>query len=74
MTTMDMLDTLASIAADLTVALSAKDRYLRLLDALHHIIPFDVANIFAIEHNSKFCPKNIFRPMQFVHSFKVYSK
>jgi anaerobic nitric oxide reductase transcription regulator len=46
---MDMLDTLASIAADLTAALSAKDRYLRLLDALHRIIPFDAAALLRLE-------------------------
>jgi len=44
-----MLDTLASIAADLTAALSAKDRYLRLLDALHRIIPFDAAALLRLE-------------------------
>ena len=46
---MDMLDTLASIAADLTAALSAKDRYQRLLAALHRIIPFDAAALLRLE-------------------------
>jgi anaerobic nitric oxide reductase transcription regulator len=46
---MDMLDTLASIAADLTAALSAKDRYQRLLGALHRIIPFDAAALLRLE-------------------------
>jgi anaerobic nitric oxide reductase transcription regulator len=46
---MDMLDTLASIAADLTAALSTKDRYQRLLDALHRIIPFDAAALLRLE-------------------------
>ena len=46
---MDMLDTLASIAADLTGALSAKDRYQRLLGALHRIIPFDAAALLRLE-------------------------
>jgi hypothetical protein len=35
---MDMLDTLASIAADLTAALSAKDPYQLLLGALQRIM------------------------------------
>ena len=46
---MDMLDTLASIAADLTAALSAKDRYQRLLGALQRIIPFDAAALLRLE-------------------------
>ena len=48
---MDILDTLASIAADLTAALSAKDRYQRLLGALHRIIPFDAAALLHLEGN-----------------------
>jgi anaerobic nitric oxide reductase transcription regulator len=46
---MEMLDTLASIAADLTAALSAKDRYQRLLGALQRIIPFDAAALLRLE-------------------------
>ena len=46
---MDMLDTLASIAADLTAALSARDRYQRLLGALHRVIPFDAAALLRLE-------------------------
>jgi anaerobic nitric oxide reductase transcription regulator len=46
---MDMIDTLASIAADLTAALSSKDRYQRLLDALHRVIPFDAAALLRLE-------------------------
>jgi anaerobic nitric oxide reductase transcription regulator len=46
---MDMLDTLASIAADLTAALSAKDRYQRLLGALQRVIPFDAAALLRLE-------------------------
>jgi anaerobic nitric oxide reductase transcription regulator len=46
---MDILDTLASIAADLTVALSAKDRYQRLLSALNRIIPYDAAALLRLE-------------------------
>ena len=47
--TMEMLDTLASIAADLTAALSAKDRYQRLLGALQRIIPFDASALLRLE-------------------------
>ena len=47
--TMDMLDTLASMAADLTVALSAGDRYQRLLGALNRIIPYDAAALLRLE-------------------------
>jgi anaerobic nitric oxide reductase transcription regulator len=46
---MDILDTLVSIAADLTAALSTKDRYQRLLGALHRIIPFDAAALLRLE-------------------------
>ena len=46
---MNILDTLASIAADLTAALSTKDRYQRLLEALHRIIPFDAAALLRLE-------------------------
>jgi len=45
----DILATLASIAADLTAALSTKDRYQRLLGALHRIIPFDAAALLRLE-------------------------
>ncbi|MGD2100052.1 MAG: nitric oxide reductase transcriptional regulator NorR [Desulfobacterales bacterium] len=46
---MDVLDTLVSIAADLTAALSTKDRYQRLLGALHRIIPYDAAALLRLE-------------------------
>jgi anaerobic nitric oxide reductase transcription regulator len=46
---MEMLDTLASIATDLTAALSTKDRYQRLLSTLHRIIPFDAAALLRLE-------------------------
>jgi anaerobic nitric oxide reductase transcription regulator len=49
MTTMNILDTLASIAADLTAALNTKDRYQRLLETLHRIIPFDAAALLRLE-------------------------
>jgi anaerobic nitric oxide reductase transcription regulator len=48
-TTMDMLDTLASIAADLTAALNTKDRYQRLLGALKRIIPYDAAALLRLD-------------------------
>jgi len=48
---MDMLDTLVSIALDLTAALNAKDRYQRLLGALHRIIPFDAAALMRIDED-----------------------
>ena len=40
---MDALDTLVSIALDLTAALKAQDRYERLLEALGRVIPYDAA-------------------------------
>ena len=40
---MDTLDTLVSIALDLTAALKARDRYERLLEALGRVIPYDAA-------------------------------
>jgi anaerobic nitric oxide reductase transcription regulator len=46
---MELLDTLASIATDLTAALSAKGRYQRLLGALHRIFPFDAAALLRLE-------------------------
>lgn len=49
---MDMLDTLVSIALDLTAALNKKDRYQRLLDALNRIIPYDAAALLRIDGNT----------------------
>ncbi len=46
---MDMLDTLVSIAVDLTAALNTKDRYRRLLVALNRIIPYDAAALLRLE-------------------------
>ncbi len=46
---MDTLDALVAIAADLTTALSAKDRYQRLLESLNHIIPYDAAALLLVE-------------------------
>ena len=36
-------ETLKTIALDLTAAISAEDRYTRLLDALNKVIPYDAA-------------------------------
>ncbi len=47
--TMDMLDTLVSIALDLTAVLNKKDRYQRLLGALNRIIPYDAAALLRID-------------------------
>jgi len=49
LTTMDMLDTLVSIALDLTAVLNKKDRYQRLLGALNRIIPYDAAALLRID-------------------------
>ncbi len=46
---MDMLDTLVSIALDLTAVLNKKDRYQRLLGALNRIIPYDAAALLRID-------------------------
>jgi anaerobic nitric oxide reductase transcription regulator len=46
---MDILDTLVSIAVDLTAALNTKDRYRRLLVALNRIIPYDAAALLRLE-------------------------
>jgi len=46
---MDALDTLVSIAVDLTATLSAKDRYQRLLAALERVIPYDAAALLRID-------------------------
>jgi anaerobic nitric oxide reductase transcription regulator len=44
-----ILDILVSITIDLTAALSAKERYFRLLKALNRIIPYDAATLLRIE-------------------------
>ncbi len=49
---MDTLDSFVAIAADLTTALSAKDRYQRLLESLNHIIPYDAAALLLVEDES----------------------
>ncbi|PHR28460.1 MAG: nitric oxide reductase transcriptional regulator NorR [Desulfotalea sp.] len=49
---MDKLKTLAAIATNLTATLSAKDRYQRLLEALHTAIPYDAAALFRVQGDS----------------------
>jgi len=46
---MDILDTLVAMTVDLTAALSAKDRYQRLLTALNRVIPYDAAALLRLE-------------------------
>jgi anaerobic nitric oxide reductase transcription regulator len=46
---MDKLHTLTAIADDLTAVMSAKDRYQRLLDALHRAIPYDAATLLRVQ-------------------------
>lgn len=46
---MDRFETLAAIALDLTAALSAGDRYTRLLRALEKVIPYDAAALMRLE-------------------------
>lgn len=48
---MDTLDTLVSIAVDLTATLSAGDRYQRLLAALGRVIPYDAAALLRVDGN-----------------------
>jgi len=44
-TTMTHLEAIVAIASDLTAALSASERYRRLLEALRKVIPFDAATL-----------------------------
>lgn len=46
---MKKLDALVTIAKDLTAALNAKDRYMRLLEALGTVIPYDAAALHRLE-------------------------
>lgn len=48
---MKRLETLSIIANDLTAVLRAKDRYERLLEALHIAIPYDSAALLRIEND-----------------------
>ena len=46
---MDLIEPLVSIAVDLTAAMTAKDRYERLLIALRKIIPYDAAALLRVD-------------------------
>jgi len=46
---MDMIDTLVSIALDLTAATTEKDRYERLLIAIEKVLPYDAAALLRID-------------------------
>ena len=46
------MDTLLEIALDLTAALSAEDRYQRLLEAVRRVIPFDAASLLRLESDT----------------------
>jgi anaerobic nitric oxide reductase transcription regulator len=48
---MDTMDTLVSIALDLTAAMTAKDRYERLLAAIEKVIPYDAAALMRVDDN-----------------------
>ena len=45
----EQIEALLEIAVDLTKALSAADRYQRLLDAWHRVVPFDAAALLRLE-------------------------
>jgi anaerobic nitric oxide reductase transcription regulator len=51
MVTMNTLETLAAISADLTAIVSAEDRYIRLLDTLKRAIPFNAAALLRVAGN-----------------------
>ena len=46
---MDIVDTLVSIAVDLTAAMTAKDRYERLLIAIEKVLPYDAAALLRVD-------------------------
>ncbi|BBO73215.1 anaerobic nitric oxide reductase transcription regulator NorR [Desulfosarcina widdelii] len=46
---MDMIEPLVSIAVDLTAAMSAKDRYERLLSAMAKFLPYDAAALMRVD-------------------------
>jgi anaerobic nitric oxide reductase transcription regulator len=48
---MDTMDALVSIALDLTAAMTAKDRYERLLAAIEKVIPYDAAALMRVDDN-----------------------
>ncbi len=47
--TMDILDTIVSMALDLTVTLNARDRYQRLLHAIGRVIPYNASTLLRLE-------------------------
>jgi anaerobic nitric oxide reductase transcription regulator len=49
---MDQLDTVVSIALDLSAGLSASDRNQRLLESLRRVIPFDAATVMRLERDA----------------------
>jgi anaerobic nitric oxide reductase transcription regulator len=51
MVTMDLLDTIISMAIDLTGALNAKDRYQRLLHVIGRVIPYDASTLLLLDGN-----------------------
>jgi len=48
---MDILDTIVSMALDLTVALNAEDRYQRLLHAIGRVIPYNASTLLRFEND-----------------------
>lgn len=46
---MDQLETIVSIASDITAALSSEERYRRLLLALRRVIPYDAASLLRLD-------------------------
>jgi len=52
MTTMDLMNILVAISTDLTSALSAGDRYQRLLASLKRAIPYDAATLMRVREDS----------------------
>ena len=49
MKTMEQLDTILSMAIDLTVALNAKDRYQRLLHTIGRVIPYNASTLLHLD-------------------------
>jgi anaerobic nitric oxide reductase transcription regulator len=47
----EQLDTIVSIASDLTAALSSEERYRRLLGALRRVIPYDASALLRLDGN-----------------------
>ena len=49
---MQKTDSLIAIALDLTAALTAQERYQRLLDTLRRVIPYDAAALFHVRQDA----------------------